>query len=540
MGDGFFGFNVALSGLYSAQRKLNVVNHNLANANTPGFSRQEAIQEASRPMAMYDGTGMVGTGSDIVEVRRIRDEYLDFKYWSENVNFGEWEMKKQTLEDLELIYNEPSESGFNMIIGDFYASLQELAKDPSSSAVRALVRERGSSLSKYFNNVATKFEEMQKDLNYKVNATVLEVNSLGEQIVQINRQIYTSELDGNNANGLRDKRGLLIDKLSRLVNVQVSEIETGTMPDGDPELKMLIRVSGKAFVDHYDLVKFSSTQRATKVNSGDIPNLYDVGWEDGNSLEIRGGELKGYLDIRDGNQGVNNSPTYKGVPYYIEQMDRFVRKFAMAFNEGFIDEDGDGVISASEDYIGHADGYGLDPDRDGKKTSSSEIRFFTMYGSGGENMNSSNFINGQNTSAGIISEYDNMTAKNFAVSWDILNDQNKIATSDEVGAEGNIEALDSILAMRHNSNMYAEGAPEDYLKSLIATLGIDAQQADQIFSNQEVVLKQIDNRRLSESGVSIDEEMANMVKFQHAYTAAAKMINTMSQIYEILINGIGI
>ena len=98
MGEAFFGLNVAVRGLFSAQRNLNTVNHNLNNINTPGYTRQQAIQVASRPMALADGTGMMGTGSDVIGVRRIRDEYLDFKYWSENLSLGEWSAKKKRLQ----------------------------------------------------------------------------------------------------------------------------------------------------------------------------------------------------------------------------------------------------------------------------------------------------------------------------------------------------------------------------------------------------------------------------------------------------------
>jgi flagellar hook-associated protein 1 FlgK len=100
--------------------------------------------------------------------------------------------------------------------------------------------------------------------------------------------------------------------------------------------------------------------------------------------------------------------------------------------------------------------------------------------------------------------------------------------------------LNSLLKTRQNTKMFAEGAPEDFMKSLVATLGVDSQQAQNYQTNQEVIVKQIENRRLSDSGVSMDEEMANMVKFQHAYNASARMIQTMAEIYDTLINRLGV
>lgn len=540
MGDGFFGFNVALRGLYASQKKLDIANHNLSNVNTPGYSRQEGIQTATRPLFSYDGTGMIGTGADVVGVERIRDEYLDFKYWSENVNYGEWDVKRQQLEELELVYNGLSDSGFSNITNDFFSSLQELSKDPSSSAVRSLVRERGVTLTKYFNSVASKFENMQMDVNYKVNATVLEANSIGTQVVQLNRQIYTSELDGSLANDLRDQRGLLIDKLSKLVNIDASEVQTGTLPSGRPEKKMLITISGKAFVEHYSLSELSSEPRDTKLNEEDIPNLYTVGWKDGNSLNIKGGELKGYMDIRDGNEGENGSPAYKGVPFYLKKMNDFVRTFAMAFNEGFIDKDADGSISNLEDGVGHVDGYGIDMDGDGPRGTPGQIRFFTYKGDDGKEQNSSEFVDGVTQRDDIMAKYKNMTAANFSLSEEILGHLDSISVASVPDVWGNTDVVESLLELRHDSHMFAEGAPEDFMNSVIATLGIDSQQADRISNNQDIIIKQIENRRISNSGVSIDEEMANVIKHQHAYTAASQMINTFKEIYDILINRLGV
>ena len=132
--------------------------------------------------------------------------------------------------------------------------------------------------------------------------------------------------------------------------------------------------------------------------------------------------------------------------------------------------------------------------------------------------------------------YDKITAKNFAVSDDILKDINKISTSDKEGQEENTNALKSLLDMRQNANMFSEGAPEDFMKSTIASMGIDAQQAMNYEANQKVVINQIIKRRLSDSGVSLDEEMTNLVKFQQAYSSSAKMIQTMNEVYDTLIN----
>jgi len=534
---GFFGLNVAVSGLFTAQRNLDVVNNNLSNVNTPGYSRQYAAQSASMPIAMLDGTGMVGTGSEVTGVYRIRDEYMDAKYIRESSAYGEWEAKFNMLSDLEAAFNEPSDSGFSVIFNEFFNSLQELAKDPSSPAVRALVRETGVTVAKYFNNLATHLEQLQRDINNIISVKVESVNSLAEQISQLNKQIFDMEVGGNIANELRVQRTLLVDKLSRIINVNAYEVKGEKLPDGTYATYFVVDIGGKSLVSHANVCKICVEQRQTSLNPEDAEKLYEVKWSDGNNLSITSGELRGYLDIRDGNEGENGSPMYRGVPYYIKKLNQFVRTFAMAFNEGYIDVDNSGTIEAGEDGAGHADGYGID---NGTGTPISGIRFFTMTGDDGKPVSSQNFINGATSIDDIVAKYSQITAKNFAISSDIMSDVNLISTSDTFGEKGNIENLNRLLQLRHNTHMFAEGAPEDFVKSIVSSLGVDAQQAKRLTNTQEAVISQIDNRRISVSGVSIDEEMINLVKHQQAYNASARMITTITEMYDKLINEVGI
>ena len=490
MGESFFGFNVALRGLFTAQRSLDVVNHNLNNVNTPGYSRQQSVQMASRPITLYDGTGMLGTGADVIGVQRVRDEYLDFKYWSENITMGEWRAKKEALSDVEATFNEPSDSGYTTIMNDFYNTLQELSKDPSNAAIRSVVRQKGVTLTKYFNSTATHFEKLQKDVNYKIRMKVEEINAYATQIQQLNKQIYSTELDGSTANDLRDQRTLMVDTMSKIANIEVNEVVAGKLPSGKDDKHLVISISGKALVDHFDVFKLVGAQRTVSqaVNAEDVPNLCEVQWADGNTLIIRGGELRGYLDIRDGNEGLIGpngitSPLYKGIPYYQKKMNEFVRTFARAFNEGYIDANGNGTIDIGEDEKGHTDGFGL--------KGSTGIRFFTILGDNGLPVDNVEFLNGAATTVDIYNRYSIVTAKNFTVNEDVMTDYNSIAASDTAEQAGNINILGNLLDMRHNPKMFGEGTPEDFMKSLVATLGVDSQQAGNYIDNQAAIVNQI-------------------------------------------------
>lgn len=553
MRQSFFGLNIALSGLYTAQKNLNTVSHNISNATTPGYSRQQNVQTASRPLSVMDGTGMVGTGSEVTGVDRVRDTYLDFKYWSENTASGEWSKKLEKLSELEGTFNEPSDSGFVKIMNDFFNAYQELSKDPSSSAVRALVREKGVTLAKYFNSTATHFEKMQEDINDQIKITVDQVNSLAFQIQQLNKQIYSFEVQGQSANDLRDSRTLLVDQLSKLVNIQATEVSYGKLPNGQDDIHFLITVSGKPLVDHYNVSKMKVEQRTDKLNAEDVGNLYEIKWEDGNTLKVTGGELRGLLDVRDGKDGApsedgsSTTPIYKGIPYYQNKLNEFVRVFALAFNEGLTrDESGSWVNG-----VGHVDGYGLDTELKDSIPPSQNVRFFTMFGDSDRPISSDKLVDGLTLptppavptaaeNALIVERYNRITAKNFTVGSDVMDNTDKIATSDTPGENGNINVLNKIMDIRSNQSLFKEGAPEDFMKSLVAGLGIDTQQAERLSKGQLAIVQQVDNRRMSVSGVELNEEMTNMVRFQQAYNAAAKMITTMSEVYDTLINRLGV
>jgi len=537
MAGGFFGLDIAVRGLFTAHRNLDIVNHNLSNVNTEGYSRQVAEQKATRPLSLFDGTGMIGTGSEVIAIKRMRDEYLDFKFWSEHDTYGQWEVKNMLFGEIQAIFNEPSDSGFSKVMDDFFSALQELSKDPSSETTRTLVRQKGVTLAKYFNSAAAHLEKIQSDINYNINLKVNEINSLAAQIQSLNKQIFNFELDGSSANDLRDQRTLLVDKLSKIINIDAREVVVGTTSEGRDITHFVVSINGKDLVNHFELCQLKVTQRQNKLNEEDIENLYEISWEDGNKLEIRNGELKGYIDMRDGNEGENGSPAYKGVPYYIKKLNQFVRTFAMAFNEGFIDYNNNGVIESGENITGHADGYRFDA-KAGDPVSG--IRFFTYINNVGKIADSNELIGGAVTESEIAAMYNKITAKNFTVGYEVMTDLNAISTSGAPGENENAEIVDALIELRHNKEVFAEGEPEDFMKSLVSTLGVDAQQAKNFATNQQAVVKQIDNRRLSYSGVSLDEEFANLIKYQHAYNACAQMINTMAEIYDTLINRVGV
>lgn len=522
----FGGLNVAISGLFASQKNLQVISHNLGNANTQGYSRQEAVQEARRPLQSFDGTGMFGLGSSITSVTRVRSEYLDARYWAQNQVVGESMSKEKGLMDIEAVFGEPSESGITTAINGFYDSLYEFQKDPGSASVRANVYQNAITLTEYFKNISGNLEKIQSGINKNVDSVVSEINSLGEQIVKLNQQIFTFELTGNIANDLRDKRGLLIDKLSNFVDVKVDDLKRGILPSGLDDKRLRITIGDQVFIDHDYRERMYIEPRAQLKNSVDTPNLYDVVWKNGRQVNVNGGQLKGYLDVRDGNGGIEGGVDYKGIPHYLDKLNQFARQFAKVFNEGFGEK------------RGHADGYGIHFDSEDLTNPLTGIRFFTMTDINGNPLDTKAFLNGSTAEEEIDNQYQQITAKNITVGKDILEGYFNIAASSVPNSKGNSDIISDILDLRHDKKLFKEGTPEDFFRSLISSMATDLQQSTRKYDNSTVILNLTENRRLSEAGVSVDEEMTDMLKQQQIYQASASLMNTWNEIYEALMNGL--
>lgn len=490
----FFGFNIARSGLFAAQRALDVTGHNIANVNTQGYSRQRLEQAQSNPLPLPGGQGMIGTGVDTKAIKQIREDFLDFKYRGEVNSQGQWEARRDGLQFIEAIMNEPSETGISTVIDEFFQSIQELNKNPQELTNRSLVRQRAIAFTNSLNHMHGQMEKMIKDVNFDVLTTVNSINSYSEQISILNEQILRSEIGGSNANDLRDQRNVLIDDLSKLVNVEVLEVT-----DSNGANKMVLQLNGQPLVNHDRAFKLSTED--TVPNSD--PLINEIKWENGSPLNTSAlrGELRGLLDLRDSTDGKT-----KGIPYYMEELNRFAQTFAKEVNEL------------------HYEGFGLNE--------TTNILLFTVDG-----RSTSNMMDGETELNDEI--HNKITAKNIGVALD-LEDPNKIAASsseDLLPGDGSV-AL-KISQLRH-TEMFTQGKPEDFIKSLISNLGVDTQEAIRNATNQMFLTDQIDNERQSISGVSMDEELSKMVMYQHSYNASARMVNTMDEMLDVIINRLGL
>ncbi len=249
----------------------------------------------------------------------------------------------------------------------------------------------------------------------------------------------------------------------------------------DSRGRLRVDIAGRALVDNTDYYEIEA-----KANPTD--NMVNPVWKTtGVAVDLKSGRIKGLLDARDG----NGDPAYKGVNYYINQWNTFATTFTDTINEQ------------------HRAGYGLN--------STTAVNLFKDLSTPGLN------------------------AGDMDISDDIKDDLNKIAAaSDPNGLPGDNTNILKLIKLRGDTGVFTTGTFEDFTTSLISNLGVDAQQAERMTANQSVLAKYVDNNRQSISGVSMDEEMSDMIKYQHSYNAAARMITAIDEMIDTIVNKMGV
>lgn len=490
----FFGFDIARRALMAQQQSLNVTGHNISNAATPGFSRQRAVLSASSPYTIPSmhspvAAGQIGTGVEVSSIYRLRDEYTDFQIRSENQSLGNWEAQWETLDRVEGILAEPSTSGLKTVISEFFDSWQDLSRDAGSDTVRAVVRERGAAVSDMFQHIHSQLEDVRTDLSEGIRLAVEDVNSLADQISELNVQIQSSELHGYMANDLRDKRDLLVDELSQLVNISVF----------DQNGQYAIVVNGNSLVRH-DTVTHMKLSQATDPVSGNRQVVWtDSKGNDGLPVGATNGRLAGLSESRD-----------KLEEDYIAALDELANQFAQEVN----------AI--------HSTGYYLDADADATDPQADD------------------WLTGMNFFASTDGEP--ISAKNITLDpllTDTPEGRRRIATAQLVTTVDDLTTGDGsnalqLAQLRNQSIAALNGTVEQRLEGILGVLGVDAQQAKRTYENQTLLTEQLQSRRDAVSSVSLDEELTDMIRFQQAYNAAARLVTTMDEVIDTLINRTGV
>ena len=277
---GLSGLSIGLSGLLTAQKALETIGHNIVNASTEGYSRQELSLAAAIPNQFE--FGLVGQGVTIEQIIRTKDDLLDTQIRNNNSLLANAEIQADSLRNLEFFLNELSETGLSIAIEGFFKSLQRLSIDPEQTSSRNELLQAGINLSNAFNLIDDQIKQLQFQTSQKILSNVNEINTITSEIVALNKEIAIVEVGGqgnSNANDARDKRNTLLARLSKLGDIRVIENDNGT-------INVLFGGTSLA-VDggnNSQLETFSTGPRTVGVSG---------------SASMNRGELKGLLDLQD-------------------------------------------------------------------------------------------------------------------------------------------------------------------------------------------------------------------------------------------------
>ncbi|MFD0673637.1 flagellar hook-associated protein FlgK [Cohnella sp. GCM10027633] len=511
----FHGLETARRSLVTQQVALQTTGHNVANANTVGYSRQTVNMVASKPMEAIGMTkstapGQLGTGVEFSSITRIRENFLDGQYRNENQSLGSYSIQLDTLTKLETIVNEPSDSGLRSVLDKFWNSWHDLSENPEDLTARKLVRETARALTDAFNQTSRQLEDLRSDLSENIGVKVAQMNTSVQTIAELTQQIRRIEAYGDNANDLRDQRDVLVDELSKMANVKVLETSDSYQ----------ITMGNQTLVDN--------DTPAVLTEDGVIGSF---------GTDLTGGEIYGMIRSRD-----------QFVVDYQNQLNTLVN--------GMVNGDITVTIPAGS-VLPEGTVLGGVPYNGANRTLATDL---TVTVKGLNGLHQLGYTAQEPLKAGgpffVSSDGGALTAGNIRLSADIEADASNITSSLRTVVNGTTESVvkgnkDIAMLIAQFNDMKidfssvsataitGEGTVSDFFRSIVGQLGIQTQEAQRQTDNYQIVVDQVDSRRQSVSGVSLDEEMANMIKFQHAYNAAARFMTTLDETLDKIINGMG-
>lgn len=480
----FFGLNVARLGMQAQQKALEVTAHNVANANTPGYSRQVARMAATLPMPYPNGKGMLGSGVMVEEIARIRDDFLDMQIRKELQTHGHWHAAADVLNQIEMTFMEPSSTGFNAVLTGFFNGWQELSLNPESTPVRSALVENSNVLVNSVKHINEQLKTIRNQIDTNITLKIAEVNTLAEQIKDLNTQIARLTSINETPGDLMDRRDLLVDRLAELINFSAQETPQGALN---------IYIGGRALVSEGRAYKLTVEPSAGMVDGWfTAPQIV---WErDNSAVNFKNGEIAGLQFVRD-----------HKLKEYMDNFESLVWGIINEVNN--IHGQGMDLYGAQGEpfFVGtHLENLSVNPDI---KNDLGKIAAALL----------------PDPATGIPNAGDNRNA--------LLIAQLRYASV----------YVDSGAAPDSRLRLPLDGETglttfEDFYKDLIARLGVDTQESIRMTENQEALLNMMQSRKASISGVSLDEELASMVQFQLAYQASARIITTFDEILDTVIN----
>ncbi|MEB3196720.1 MAG: flagellar hook-associated protein FlgK [Candidatus Sericytochromatia bacterium] len=490
------GLYASVSGLLTAQRAIDVASHNIANAETEGFSRQRGDVSTAVSLSIAS-VGNLGTGVKLDGIRRVRDELLDRQFRQEQATLGEMEVRAESLGKLEDLLGEPGEGSLSQQFNVYFESWQRLTTNPENTSFRLALRESALKLTQTFNQLSEDVENMRSDLNDRANSMVTDINTKASQVAELNRQIVATLVQGQSPNDLQDQRDLLIDQLTKLVKVQVVPIASSGAINVYLGNQRLV-----AGASHYPLDQ--TTIDPTK----DTATIFFAGTK--LAAPVEGGSLKALLELR--NETLARITPDTGKPAgLLNRLDELANKLITDTN------------------VLHQGGFGLE-------------------GSTGKD-----FFTGTRGAADITLNTDLLDSfDGVKFNYGYL----AIGAAAQPPGDAGSGSSNNDMAQQISARRFAKvltvvdpppGAPpeavpkatqsfEEYWQATVMTISVTTQSVTRTMKTQESLIGSVKERREAISAVSTDEEMANVIRYQKAYAASARMLTTIDEMLDTLLS----
>ncbi|MDR0316452.1 MAG: flagellar hook-associated protein FlgK [Treponema sp.] len=625
----FMGLEIGKRGIHAHQQALHVTGHNLDNANTEGYSRQRIEMSASRPIYMpglnrEETPGQIGQGVAVERIERIRDQLLDRRIVAQSSNEGYWNARDPYVSMMEQLYLEPGQNSVRSKTDEFWDAWQELSMFPAETAPRTAVIERGKTLIDGIHNRYQGLKGLQTQTDGDIELTVIRVNELSRQIAGLNRDIQRIQAQGDNPNDLMDRRDLLVDKLSSIIEI--------TTDNRDPE-EFKVHTAGFVLVQgqigrQFDLRKgidtegfahiyWQDTQQEIRFNRGSLGALLELRDETiAQEIQTLDNMTMNFVDLVNeihregyGLNGVTGLNFFSEYPFVTNVNGNYDRSGDGLFDSSYIYRmNGQNALEANAQpglegviTLSAADGeiqvpyYATDTVNDivtRINNSGAEVvarlnrdGSLSLKGTPAEAVNgtrenpdfvirhvedSGYFLTGY---AGLLNasgpdgaynwaQADAVVAlrggaENYALApvahpsgWIEVNPALAKDTQSVVAGfgfngrtanPGNGDAAAAIAAIRNTPVMVGRLSTfDDYFADTVGRIGLLGEQSGRALETENLIMKQLRDMRQSISGVSIDEELANMIRYQHGYNAAARYITTVNSMLDTLINRMGV
>ncbi len=531
----FLGYRTATSALKVHQSFMDVTGQNLANINTKGYTRQRldtaSFGFTARNLKYSLEGEVIGQGVKSLGVSQYRDAFLDLRYRTTAAKTGDQEVQLEALMDVEAIMDEIIKEGLDSQFSDLLTQLHSLTSSPSDPVLEGVVRTSAQILTQMFNNYSVQLETIkEQQLNYLKDGAVEEVNKLLKNIANLNQQIKENNIGGNPALELNDERNLLIDELSSYLNIEVSvkKINIGASNTVD-ELSINLKLSDGSLVKIIDNKEFAQfkvpdipagqTDVAIELDKNIDSNITDLA--DFNSTftdKIDKGQIGGYIKFINGKGeyalATDVDSQNKGIQYYQNMLDTLANKFASIMNDlnrKPIGYDADGIGNAWENKD-------LFESRDGALT--------------------------------------DITAKSIKISDDWAASTGSYITNTIVEPSGNDStgATDNILRMINafkekrefttnfdgTGNGLFKGTFQEFMTFTTTRLNLQVDDVEKSFESYLISQHEIDFYRSSLSSVDLNEEGVNLLQYSKSYNAAARLMTTLDEMLDTLINRMGV